>query len=385
MTSRVLLRTAALLAALLAAAPALRAESRAEEDVTPLALARGADLVVVASALGPDTAPPRAGVLGTLRVEEVLRGAAAPAALLEVAGDPALTDARLPEGRRCVAFLERRADGAFEPRGGALGLVAVGEAPPGQEEPTLALVRAVVLETPSRVLPALVRAAAAPGRFQSGAALDLLREPGLLGGISDADGERLAAAFASTPSRDRARAHLARLLGRLAPEGAVVLLVDAVLAEDGDPLKGAVGLALRDLGDDGAARLLAERTAGADAARRARAAAVLGLSGLPGARSPLEALLGSAEPEVRVEAASALGLLRAPESAPALLRRLRGVPGGPAAEADTVARRALLWALAQTDAPEGWEALRAVAADGADSERRFAEETLLNPRRPFVP
>jgi HEAT repeat protein len=395
MTSRPAGTLLLLAAAALAAAPAARAESRPEEDVTPLSLVRRADLVLVGAAVAPDAAPPREGLLGSLRAEEVLRGLPVGAGTaVEVAGDPSRTDARLPAaGTRCVAFLVRRPDGALEPLGGAHGIAAVGEAPPGLEEPVLALLRVLAAETdaagrlerPSRVREALVRAAAAPGRLQSGAALDLLREPGLLDGVTGPERDLLVAGFDAARSADRARSHLARLLGRLAPEGAAARLVDSLLAEDGDPLRSAAGRALGDLGDEAAIRLLAGRTAGADAARRARAAAALGWSGAAAARSPLEALLGAAEPAVRLEACIALGRLRAAVSAPALLRRLRGVEGGPAAEGEPAVRRALLWALAQADAPDAWEALRGVAAAADDRDRRFAADLLRNPRVPFVP
>ena len=386
--------SAAAIAALVLAAPPAAAESRREADLTPLGLLRGSEVAVLAVVAPPAEVPPGFGVVATLRIDEVFRGApiVAVGAALPIfgGGDDA---PRLPAGVRCVAFLRRTTGGPWEAPAGSFGVIAIGEAPPGAAvDPVVALFRDLApevgpegrLDRPVRVRAALVRALAGPPRLRAGAALDLLREPGLLEALPDAERDAIAAAFDATPSRDRGRAHLARLLGRIGVPDAGRRLADALLGADGVHLRNAVGAALGDLRDPAAVRLLAERASAGDAEARARAAAALGASGLPEARPPVEALLGAAEPRVRVEAAVALGRLRLAEAAPALLRRFRGVPGGPVAEPDPAVRRALAWALGRCDAPEAWDALRAAADDASESARAFAAEVLKDPARDFV-
>jgi len=386
---------AAAIAALVLAAPPAAAESRREADLTPLGLLRGSEAAVLAVGVAPTEAPPAAGVVSTLRVDEVLSGApiVAAGAALPLAGG-AEDGPRLPAGIRCVAFLKRLPDGRWEAPAGSFGVIAIGEAPPGAvADPVVALFRDLApevgtegrLERPIRVRAALVRGLSGPARLRAGAALDLLREPGLLEALPDAERDAIVAAFDATPSRDRGRVHLARLVGRIAAPDAGRRLADALLGEDGVHLRSAVGAALGDLRDPAAVRVLAERASAGDAEARARAAAALGASGLPEARPPVEALLGAAEPRVRLEAAVALGRLRLADAVPALLRRFRGVPGGPVAEPDPAVRRALAWALGRCDAPEAWEALRAAADDASESARAFAAEVLKDPARDFVP
>jgi HEAT repeat protein len=154
------------------------------------------------------------------------------------------------------------------------------------------------------------------------------------------------------------------------------MLVDGVLEADGFALRRAAGEALGLLGDEGAVRMLAARTAGASAETRALIAGVLGYTGMAAARGPLEALAGSAEAAVRVEAAVGLGRLRSAEAAAALTARF-------AVEKDARARRAVAWALAQCDHPEAWRALRE-AAEREDEDaafRAFVRTVLENPRR----
>jgi HEAT repeat protein len=383
------LLAAAAAAALLAAPPA-RGESRAEEQVGPLGLLRSAGVVAVATAVAPD---PAEAALAVLRLDEVLKGSAKAGDRAVLSGDPATTDLRALPGTRCVAFLLRDAAGRWESCAGALGLVAFPEVPSG-DAPEVALFRGLLaaqradgrIVDPARVRAALVGAAAGlSARLRSGAALDLLREPGLLAGATEDERAGLVRAFDALPGRDRARAHLARVLGRLRVEGTGRRLADALLAPDGEALAEAVGAALADLGDAAAVDLLAARAADPDPRTRRLVAKAFGAAALPAARPTLESLLGAAEPEVRIEAVAGLGRLRSADAAPALLRRLRGVTGGAAAETDAGVRRALAWALAQCDEPGAWKALEDAATGDADpSFRRFCAETLKDPRRPFV-
>jgi hypothetical protein len=377
-------------AAVVASAPGALGETRSEEHVGPLGLVRSAAVVAVATAGSPE---PGEGALAVLRLDEVLKGPAKAGERVVLAGDPGLTDLRAEPGTRCVAFLLRDAEGRWSSCAGALGIVAFPEVPAG-DAPDVALVRGLLaargadgrLADPARARALLVAAAAGgPGRFRSGAALDLLREPGLLAGAADEERAALVRAFDALPNRDRARAPLARILGRLRPEGAGRRLADALLAPDGEVLAEAAGAALADLGDASALDLLAARAADPAPRTRRLVAKALGAAGLPAARPALEGLLGASEPEVRLEAASGLGRLRSAAAAPALLRRLRGETGGLSPEADAVVRRALAWALAQCDEPGAWRALEEAAAGDADPAfRRFCAETLKDPRRAYV-
>ncbi len=392
--------TAAAAAALLCflSGPAARAESRSEEDMTPLSLVAGADVVAVVRGERPSPGAPAAeGVLGRLRILEVLRGAAVAEEVLPVEGREDLNDLRVVPGVRSVAFLQRLPGKRWQVLGDARGLLALEESPPGgAEAPALSLLRILVeearpgggLAAPGRVRAALVDAATGGDpRFRAGAALDLLRVPGLLARATEVERAALLEAFRTAENRFRVKFHLARMVGHLSPEGGARLLADALLAPEGFAIRPAVGLALADLGDPEAVALLASRAATASAEARALIAGALGWSGLAAARGPLEALLGAAEPPVRSEAAVALGRLRTAEAAPALLSRFLGEPGGAASEGDAGVRRALAWALAQCDAPEAWRALEAAAAaEGRESEsfRGFVRGVLENPRRSFV-
>jgi hypothetical protein len=394
MTSN-LLRRAAVVAALAAAflaIPRARAESRAEEDVTPLGLVRHAALVAVVEGQAPAAG---SEALGSLRVEEVLRGGPAKQGdVVEVRGDPRREDLRVLPGTRSLGFFVRGADGRWEIYAGALGLVALEDAAAG-DGATLSLFRTLSGEigpegriaVPDVARAALVRAATAVGgRNGSGAALDLVREPGLLAGATEADRAALVAAFSSAAPASREKGHLARVVGMLRPEGAGRILVDALLGDGGGLLRSAVGRALGDLGDPEALSLLASRTATASPDLRGRAATALGWSGMPAARAPLEALLGAAEPAVRFEAAIGVGRLGLADSAPALLRRFRGDgAGGPAAEGDREVRKALVWALARCDDPAAWRSLEESArADADETFRGYVADVLRNPRREFV-
>jgi HEAT repeat protein len=398
---------AALAAALLLPAAA-RAESRPEEAVTPLGLLRRAEVVAVVTGVPPAPGQPGAGAgeagtgnLGVLRLDEVLRGKAAAGELVPLTGVATRDDVRAAPGMRAVAFLVRRGDGTREVLGGALGLVGFEDVPAG-DPPAVALFRDLVaslgkdgkIADPARARAALVAAATDPAdRLRSGAAQDLLREPGLLDGApggapGGATGEERAAlgrAFDALPNGDRARAPLARILGRLRPADAAARLAGALLEPDGDVLAEAVGAALADLGDPKAIDLLSARSADPTPRARRLVAKALGATGSPAARPGLESLLGAAEPEVRMEAVVGLGCLRAAAAAPALLRRFLADAGTPAPEGDAVVRRALAWALAQCDEPDAWRALEAASRDEGDPGlRRFAADTLADPRRPFV-
>jgi HEAT repeat protein len=385
------LRAAAAAAAVALAAAAAPAESRSEEDATPLALLRRAGTVAVARGEAPG-AGTAAGALGVLRLEEVLRGAGAAGEGVVLRGLPERTDVRVLPGTRYLAFLVRGEGGAAEVLGGATGLFALLEDPSGRD-PLAALVGSLSAEVgkdgrllrPDRVRSALAGAAAGGDpRVRSGAALDLLREPGLLEGIPDAERDALARAFAGLDPKDRAKPHLALLLGRLRPPGAAALLADALFAEGGAVLRPAVGRALGDLGDPAGPALLAARAASPRPAERALVAGTLGGTGLPGARAPLEALLGDGTAEVRREAAVSLGRLRFPESGPALLARLRGAVGGAAPEGDARVRRALAWAVARGGDAGAVEGLRALSLGDPDPGfRAYAAEALARPRPSF--
>jgi len=376
---------AALAASALLPPVAARAESRPEEDVTPLSLARRADAVLVVVGAAPaDAAETRA----RFEVVETLRGTPSPGDVLEVPVLPDRQDLRAAPGERSVALLLWRPDGRWAAPAGALSLFPAPDDATGAE--TLALFRALAAEGTGppdavRLRAALVRAVGAgEARVRAGAALDLLQEPGLLEGAAEAERAALVARFDAEPNRSRARFHLARIVGLLRPAAAAERLVDALLAEGGEALRPAVADALRDLGDPRAVALLASRTASASARDRIVVAGTLGALGGDSARAALEALLPDAVPEVRREAAASLGMLRDAASAPALLARFRGVPGGAGPEGDLRVRRALAWALAQADDPGAWGALRAAAEAPGESLRAFLEETLANPRRAFV-
>lgn len=379
MTSRALAA-----AAVLALGAALaRAESRAEEDSTPLGLLRRAEAVAVVTAVPP--APGETAPLGVLRVDEALRGSIKAGERILLDGAPEREDLRAPAGRRAVAFLGRNA-ARWEVLDGALGLVAVEDTPAG-DAPAVAFVRDLLttldgkgrIADPAKARALLVAAAAgASVRLRHGAALDLVREPALLAGATDAEREALVAAFDGLPNRDRARFHLARVLGLLKPEGAAATLAAALLAEDGEALADAVGPAVTDLGDPKAVQFLASKAADPSARVRRLVAKALGAAESPAARPGLESLLGAAEPAVRLEAALGLGRLRTPDAAPALLRRFRGE----GAETDGLVRKGLAWALGMSGEAVVLE--EAARTDGDPAFRRYVEDLLRNPTRGFV-
>jgi HEAT repeat protein len=391
MTSRSLV-PAALLALLAAAAPAF-GESRPEESVTPLGLVRGADVVAVVKGAAPE--PGAAVVPGRFQVRELLRGALRPGEeiplprALGAGGEPVVTDGHF------VVFLSRRAEGGLELRGGELGLVPLPEVPAGMPEArAVALFRVLVREVGpdgrladrSRARAVLVEAATSVGpRLRAGAAFDLVREPGLLDGATDAERDALVRAFVAARGGERVKSHLARVLGRLRPDGAAELLAEALFAPGGEAIRPAVGLALADLGDAGALAPFAARANDPSPDVRTLVAGTLGWSGLADARPVLERLLAAAEPAVRLEAAHALGRLRLADAAPALLRRFRSEGGVPAPERDGEVRRALAWALAQCDDPAAWAALGEAATSDDDARfRAHVAAILRDPRRGFV-
>jgi hypothetical protein len=364
-------RTLAAVAFLAAGAVLARAESRTEEDTTPLGLLRRAEAVVVATGAVP--LPGEEAPLGVLHVHEVLRGPAKAGERILLAGSPAKEDLRAEAGLRVVAFLGR-SGGRWEVLDGALGLV------PGEGAFFRNLIGCLGkdgrIADPAKARSLLVAAAGGPSeRLRHGAAFDLSRDPVLLGGATAEERAALVAAFEALPNRDRARFHLARVVGVLKPEGAAVRLATALVAEDGDAVADAIGPALADLGDPKAFEILAAKAVDPSLRVRRLVAKALGAAESPHARPGLEALLGAAEPAVRFEAAHGLGRLREPLAAPALLKRF-----GP--EGDALVRKALAWALVRCGEYAAVD--EASRADPDPAFRRYAEALLKNPARGFV-
>ncbi len=379
MTSRAL-AAAAVLALAAASAPA---ESRSEEDATPLGLLRRAEGVALVTAVAP--APGEEAPLGVLRIDEVLRGSLKAGERVLPAGAPDLEDLRAPAGIRAVAFLGRTG-GRWTVLDGALGLVATEEVPSG-DAPATAFFRALIasldakgrIADPARARALLVGACSgASVRLRHGAAMDLVREPALLAGATGEERAALVAAFDALPNRDRARFHLARVVGLLKPEGAAAKLAAALVAGDGEAVADAVGAAVADLGDPKAVEFLAAKAADPSARTRRLVARALGAAESAAARPGLESLLGDAEPATRLEATLGLGRLKSPDAVPALLRRFRGE----GAETDALVRRGLAWALGASGETAALE--EAARSDGDPAFRRYAGELLRHPSRGFV-
>ncbi len=358
-----------------------RAESRAEEDVTPLALLRVADAVVVAA--------PAAGGSG-LVVETALVGPLAAGSTVVPLDEGGLRPLVPPSGR-VVALLRRSGVEGWEVPGGPLGWFPAGEGPGGGAAADLFRALAAARELPApaartagqrAALVAAVRDGDA--RLRAGAALDLLTDPATLADATEAERAALAAAFRACGPRERARAHLAPILGRVRAPGAAADLLGALEGPGGDVLAAPVGAGLALLEDRAALDALAARAVTVDPGMRLRVAVALAATRHAAVRPALASLLGDGDVRIRREAATGLGALRSADAAPALLARFLG-EGAAAAESAAPVRRALAWALAQCDAPEAWTALRdAVERDPDDAFRAFVRDTLANPRRAFV-
>lgn len=378
--------TAMLAVALLvggAVRPAL-AESHAAEDVTPAALVRGSDAVVVVTRVGPEPGRPEPG----LRVDEVLFGTVPSGSVVGARDEDGRRALVVEDGFRGVAALVRTGDGGWGLRGGALGLLP--EAAEG--EPTAALFRelATLLRgdgatpEPARFRAALVAAVdGAPSRVRAGAALDLVRESVDLASASEGERAALQRAFDRVLASDASRPFLATALLRTGAPGGP--MADAVAMVGGLHIAEAVGAALGERDDGEALRRLAAASASTTPAVRRSVARALGASRHAAARPGLLPLLADGDAAVRREAILGLGLHRAPDAASALLRRFQGDGTPSSAERDADLRRALCWALAQCDEPSAWEALRRTAEGDEDTRvRAEAEAVLRNPRRSWV-
>jgi hypothetical protein len=379
------LPVAAMVATLaLASAPAV-AESRSAEDLTPAALVRKADAMVLFT--WTDAAPGRP--MPTLRVDEVLFGA------IEVGTHvlPRNEDGREPfvvaRDLRGAAALMRTTDGGWGVRAGALGLLSEAE----EGAPTAALLRELVtllragdaVPEPARFRAALVTAIdAAPSRVRAGAALDLVRETVALESASDEERARLRRALTRVIASDAGRPSLVTAYARAGGDGDV--LADAVIAVGGLFIADAAGEALGARDDGDALRRIAAGSASTSAPIRRAVARALGASRHADARPVLRALLSDGDAEVRREAVLGLGRHRTAEVADALVRRFEGDGVDPAfGERDSDLRRALAWALGQCDTELAWNALRRAAESDADLRvRTEAAAVLRNPRRSFV-
>jgi HEAT repeat protein len=219
------------------------------------------------------------------------------------------------------------------------------------------------------------------------AAIDFGRIEGIATGVTDAEVDRVVAAFEKNRRPDRRKRALTVALGVTKSKRAVAPLVAAVVAGKARTYRAEVGRALARIGDEAAVKALTDGLKSERAATRADTVNVLGRSGLDDAAKVIVKALADPAGEVRIEAAMAVGeiartLRSRKEDAPAAHEALAAVYAN---APDTREKKAALWAAAQLDTQAGYDVVRKAAANDADRTiREFASRTLKNPRRRLV-
>jgi hypothetical protein len=398
---RLLASLATVAAALLAAAPGARAESHDPQHLAFGWLTENADAVVVAVASADRTGEGRLRLV-TLTVEESLRGtlAAGAEATLEVQDVGEAVPYAL--GARHLAFLRALPVAEGQPArfgllSGEFGIRAVPAAGPEARFPDVCRRIAATLDARGavresaryRMLLVETLEDADAGIAWSGAT-DLVRHEEMHAELTGDEKRRIVRAFVRQPiGRDTKKALALAAAATRDPEAAPAL-VASLLHPRSRETRIEVGEALRRLADPAAAELLAKALPAAETAVRETLLNVLGALGASGVGAAAAArdALSDPVPSVRVEAAQALGLLaraqhRAdPDAALVGRAELARAVATASTENELLAN---VWALAQYDEPEAYEALRRLAAsDERAVVRKAAERYLANPRLSLV-
>ncbi len=382
-----------------ALAPAARAESRDPRTVALGWLTENADAVVLGPVVQEARLPGSRVVEAEVRADETIRGAGEAGATLTVACEDHGEGLPWVAGDRRLWFLRAlpAAPGGpkrWTPLSGPFGVRAVPAEGPAARLPGLVRALAATLGEGGEVRdPAALRALLVrwiedddPGVAWTGAT-DLVRHAELHGDLSPEERNRIVAAFRRCPVGKDTKRVLAEATAVTRDPAAAAALVDALREPGARDIRGAVGDALRRLGDPSATRRILDRLEGADAPRRADLLEVLGALGAVEAAEAVRRAVEDPVAAVRVEAAHALGLLAraAREGEPSARvggrERLERMLAGARAENEV---RASLWALAQLDEPEAWAALRRAVQDDRETVRRYAERYLRTPRQSLI-
>ncbi len=373
-----------------------RAEQQSAETVALLWQVERADAIVVASVLSDPPRSESAAREVRLRVTESLRGSLAPGSEALLLLPDHLDAPRLPVGTACICLATVDEGPGAPPRlrpvSGAFSVRELAQGAPESRLPTL--VRELVA---ARELPAPERAAALgallvtwmedpdPGIAWS-AATDFVSHEELHAALGPEERHRVLQAFRTQPAGRATKGALALAVAAARAPGAAEGLVEALGQPRAREVRSEIAEALRRLAEPSSEGLLLDalRTAPAPA-QRCDVLVVLGAVATETSGAPVSELLRAPDTETRTEAARTLGLAarnareRSPEArirvdAP-LIERL----GAAEDERET---RALLWALAQLDVPEAYEALRAAAVgDAREPVRRWAQSLVERPRR----
>ncbi len=217
------------------------------------------------------------------------------------------------------------------------------------------------------------------------AATDFVRLEELHAGLSNAERERIVAAYRRCPIGKTTKQALAFAVAATRHPTAAAALVDTLLEPEARFVRGDVAEALRRLRDPATETLIERRltTGGADARKSllVAAGAVGTEASVPAARRSLN----DDDAAVRAEAAHALGRIarnvREKDAAARVAVRDDLAHALTAAGTDDE-RRATLWALAQLDDQDAWKILRLAAADESAPQivRTTAARYLKSPR-----
>lgn len=391
------MRTPTLLSiALLAAAAA----SASAETISAEAVALGWQTENAAQVFVGTAESDREGAGGfelTLRVEEPIRGDLRAGASAMVGFPPHLDGKPWTQGARYLCFLEPApAEAGAAPRfrlvSGAYGLRTLPAEGPQARFPQIARDVAATLDAAGRVAdPAALRGLlvrwmgdADPGIAWS-AATDFVRHEELHAALTPEERAAILAAYRRQPIGKATKAALALAVSAARPPSAAEALADTLLDRDAHLVRGAVAEALRRLRDPATEALLARRLETAGAPARKSLLVALGAVGASESVFVARRSLGDAETAVRAEAAHALGRIARNVRDADVSARVEGredLERLAAAAKTSDERRAALWALAQLDQPEAWDALRRVAADetAAEEARAWAKRFLERPR-----
>jgi len=301
----------------LMAAAAAHAGALAQESLALGYQAEHADLVAMGSLVGADR-DAAGNVRATFSITEVLRGDVEAGASVIVAYPNLGHRPPWRAGSSHLLFLSRRRETAnlWTTVSGPASIRVIPKTGAVARLPEMVRKIAATLETDSRDAdPDALRSLLVgwmqdpePGVAWS-AAVDFVRRRDLHEGLSDADRQRVLAAFVSHPYGKASKAALVMAVAAARPSEAGEALVSALLDESGRSIRVVVADALREIADPKVPASIASKLEGADGRARADLIQVLGAVGGGGSVDVVRRHVSDKSAEVQLEAAHALGLI----------------------------------------------------------------------------
>ena len=381
------------LVVLFALAVAVSAETHDSRTITLGYLTEHADTVATVTA-GTETAIEADRWRVVFTIGDVLRGDVE-GATLEV--ERRANEEAYPVGTKYLAFLrrvEREEWTGWRPVTTTFGMRPLPELGPETRFPGIVRDLASTLgEGPDVRDPIRLRALLVQGMADADAgiawssAMDFVRHTELHEGLSADQRATILDAYRRQPIGKMTKRALAYAVAATRDPKAGDLLLESLQDPRARYICGAVAEALRRLADPAVPGKVVEQLEGADTERRVHLFTVLGRLGAKVGAEAAVAHLDDPAPRVRLVAAHALGLTARAVHADDPTVKVGGLDklkSWLAAAKTENEISACLWALAQLDAPEAYDVVRAARDDEREVVRRYAASYLRFPRQSLI-